>query len=123
MIAFDGRPVVASQHAIEKALLRVPVVKGATKGGAALWIERTGSRALRDGRIAKTIPRWCCRGSRRVKLSARWGGDVRALWNEQETAVLIVQHVHEKTYRSGRRVWLVLTVLTPDRLNARIGTC
>lgn len=112
MINYDGRTVIASDHAVEQALKRIAVNKGATLAGVALWVERTAARGLRDGRRAKRCPRWAARDGRRPRIGNRWGGKARYVWNETETALLVVQRVRGRYVVDGSRVWLVLTVMS-----------
>lgn len=115
MVDFGGHRVVASNHAVEQALRRVPVLRGADKGGGSYWVEQTAARALRDGRRARRCPRWCVREwsngfSARARLPQ--DGVIRFLWNETETAAMIVMKVTQA--EGGPRVWLVKTVITPE---------
>lgn len=101
--------VVASNHAVERAFERCPVVRGASPRAAQRWVEQTATRALRDGRRAKRCPRWAVTGDERPKVKLRRDGPARYLWNEDLTTVFMVQCVKSVTAPGGR-VWLVLTV-------------
>lgn len=116
MVELDGRRVVSSTHAADQALRRVSLLRGADRVAASYWIEQTAARALRDGRRASNCPRWCVRtmdDGRTHRGKLRRAGVVRYLWNEAESAAFVAAHVRD-VHRERGRVWVVVTVLTPD---------
>lgn len=113
MITFEGVRVVATAHATDQALSRVPAQRGATRAQVVWWIERTAAKAIVDGRTAKTMPRWCSRSKTRLGPRAKilpGYGDGRFLWNESQTAVMMVRRV--AAAEGGG--WVVLTVMAPE---------
>lgn len=113
MVVFEGVRVIASAHATDQAISRVPVLKGATRAQVVRWVERTAAKAVADGRTAKTMPRWCSRSkisdARRAKIKPGYG-DGRFVWNGAQTAVLMVRKLAEVDGGG----WIVLTVMTPE---------
>lgn len=99
--------VGASDHAVARALERVPALAGASPTAAEYWVEETAARALRDGRKAKRAPRWIAReweeGLRR-RGSAYPDRMSLFVWDPGETTSLLV------TKQGG--VWTVVTVVT-----------
>lgn len=115
MIELDGVRVSSTLHATDQALKRVELLRGASRSGAAHWVERTAAKAILDGRSARTMPRWCSVGKTRLpkrsKLTPKKGVS-RFVWNETETAVLMVTRSHDRDHEVGAG-WVVLTVMTP----------
>lgn len=112
-VDLDGRLLVASTHAVDQALKRVGLLKGADRVGAVYWLEQTAARALRDQRVAKACPRWASRGATaltnpRGRAGKKWGGRCRFVWNEDETYAMLVKPV---TRAGGRKAHLVMTVI------------
>lgn len=110
MVELDGYRVIASNHAIEQALRRVPVLRGADEHGSRYWVEQTAARALRDGRRARRCPRWAVRGEGE-RGRTRSEGVHRYLWNEALTAAFVAQQMQDNQGRG--KMWLIKTVLRP----------
>lgn len=114
MRTVDGFRVNSSLHAARRALERVPVTRGADLSGASYWLEGVAAKGLAAGRKAVRCPSWCVRDDedgfqRRAKASQRQG-TMRFVWNEEQTAALVVM---KKRDEAGP-YWLVVTVLSPQ---------
>jgi hypothetical protein len=104
VLDLDGVKVTASSHATDQALRRVALLNGAGRHGATFWIERTAAKALLAGRRSKRMPRWCVRTpTLRGRVSGY--GMIRFVWDEGETAVLLVERI------AAPNSWIVITVM------------
>lgn len=108
MLERDGFRVCVTSHAAIRALERVAAVRGADRPASYRWLELTVLKALRDGRKARTCPRWCVKEFRDYRSKVRpKGTTVRFVWNHEETAAMVV--VRERDVAG--HFWTVLTVV------------
>lgn len=115
MIELDGHRVVATHHAAEQALRRIETLRGADRIAARRWVELSVARAIRDGRRARTAPRFAIRewsNGYKSRGKTTQNGMVRFFWNENETAAFVACLVKDEL--RGARSWIVKTVITAE---------
>ncbi len=96
----SGRPILVSDHALERAAQRFPKLEHAELGAL---IRSDVASALLEGRLSCTKPRWLVRHGPRPKIH-----NGRVCWTAAEDRAFVLRRVHDD--RRGH-CWLVLSVL------------
>ena len=100
------REIYITTHCIERAKLRHPEFLRA-RGVGGMYAEVR--EALRDGRRAKTQPRWATRDGRRRKIDRAHGEGI-FVWNREETRCYALR----RGMTAGGRGWHVRTMLSNE---------
>lgn len=108
-----GDYVRVSSHACDRAISRIAVLDD--RRTAMSYVALQAGLALREGRKARRLPRWCVRpfpnGDPRQRDRLRQEGIMRFLWDEAESMVMLVRKMRHEI--DGSPMWLVITVMTP----------
>lgn len=107
-----GDYVRVTSHALDRALKRVPAVRGLDRQRAMSYLALEAGIALREGRKARRFPRWCVRefpNGDRIRYRLPQEGVVRFLWDEAESMVMLARKTRND---KNEQVWLIITVMS-----------
>lgn len=107
-----GDYVRVTSHALDRALKRVPAVRGLDRQRAMSYLALEAGFALREGRKARRFPRWCVRefpNGDRIRYRLPQEGVVRFLWDEAESMVMLARKTRNER---NEQVWLIITVMS-----------